>query len=321
MADLTIFYVADIHGSDVCFRKWLNAAAFYGADVLVIGGDLTGKVLLPIYPAVGMAGSWRATWRDREHRLETRREVDELIRAARDEGTYGFVTTIDEVSEIRASIEVERAVFARLKVAALEQWMALADDRLAGRLVQAFIMPGNDDPPEVDAVLATSRTLRNVQGATSELAPGIWMASRGESTPTPWNTPRELPDQVLGDRARDVIDTLPAGGTTIWNLHMPPYDTGIDRAPGLDADLNVRYEGSGEPLMLPVGSHAIRDLIVERQPTIALHGHIHEGRGRYRIGGTTGFNPGSRYQDGVLSGVLLRVSARGGLRHHVFTAG
>lgn len=321
MADLTIFYVADIHGSDVCFRKWLNAAAFYGADVLIIGGDLTGKVLLPIYPAVGTAGGWRATWRDREHRLETRREVDELIRAARDEGTYGFVTTIDEVSHIRASIEVERAVFARLKVAALEQWMALADDRLAGRLVQAFIMPGNDDPPEVDAVLATSRTLRDVQGATSELAPGIWMASRGESTPTPWNTPRELPDQVLGDRARDVIDMLPAGGTTIWNLHMPPYDTGIDRAPGLDADLNVRYEGSGEPLMLPVGSHAIRDLIVERQPTIALHGHIHEGRGRYRIGGTTGFNPGSRYQDGVLSGLLLRVSARGGLRHHVFTAG
>jgi len=321
MADLTIFYVADIHGSDVCFRKWLNAAAFYGADVLIIGGDLTGKVLLPIYPAVGTAGAWTATWRDREHRLETRREVDDLIRAARDEGAYGFVTTVDEVSEIRASIELERAVFARLKVEALEGWMALADDRLAGRLVQAFIMPGNDDPPEVDAVLATSRTLRNVQGETSELAPGIWMASRGESTPTPWNTPRELPDQVLGDRARDVIDTLPAGVTTIWNLHMPPYDTGIDRAPGLDADLNVRYEGSGEPLMIPVGSHAIRDLITERQPTIALHGHIHEGRGRYRIAGTSGFNPGSRYQDGVLSGVLLRVSARGGLRHHVFTAG
>ena len=321
MADLTIFYVADIHGSDVCFRKWLNAAAFYGADILIIGGDLTGKVLLPIYPAVGPGSGWTATWRDREHRLETRWEVDELIRAARDEGTYGFVTTIDEVREIRASIELERAIFARLKIAALEGWMALADDRLAGRVVQAFIMPGNDDPPEVDAVLATSRTLRNVQGATTELAAGIWMASRGESTPTPWNTPRELPDPVLGDRARDVIDTLPAGVTTIWNLHMPPYDTGIDRAPSLDADLNVRYEGSGEPLMMPVGSHSIRDLIADRQPTIALHGHIHEGRGRYRIGGTSGFNPGSRYQDGVLAGVLLRVSARGGLRHHVFTAG
>ena len=55
-AERTIFYVADIHGSDVCFRKWLNAGRFYGADVLVIGGDLTGKVLLPIYPAPGGTG-------------------------------------------------------------------------------------------------------------------------------------------------------------------------------------------------------------------------------------------------------------------------
>ena len=65
MADLTIFYVADIHGSDICFRKWLNAAGFYGADVLIIGGDLTGKVLLPIYPASGAAEAWTATWKMR----------------------------------------------------------------------------------------------------------------------------------------------------------------------------------------------------------------------------------------------------------------
>ena len=70
-----------------------------------------------------------------------------------------------------------------------------------------------------------------------------------------------------------------------------------------------------------VGSRSIRDLIAERQPTIALHGHIHEGRGRYRIGSTSGFNPGSQYQDGVLLGMLLRVSAKQGLRHVAFTAG
>lgn len=321
MAELTIYYVADIHGSEVCFRKWLNAAAFYGADVLVIGGDLTGKTLLPIYPAGGSVEGWRATWKEREQRLETRREVDELIRVARNEGTYGFVTTPEEVAEIRGSIERERETFARLKVTALEEWLALADERLAGRSTQAFVMAGNDDPSQIDAVLAASRTLRDVQGATTELAPGIWMASRGESTPTPWNTPRELSEADLGGRVRDVVDELPAGGTTIWNLHMPPYDTRIDRAPRLGPGLAVQYDGSGEPEMIPVGSHAIRDLIAERQPSIALHGHIHEGRGRYRIGATQGFNPGSQYQDGVLSGLLLRVSAKQGLRHVVFTAG
>ena len=321
MADLTIFYVADIHGSDVCFRKWLNAAGFYGADVLIIGGDLTGKVLLPIYRGVGNAHGWTTTWKNREQPLETRREVDELIRAARNEGTYAFETTAEEVIEIRTNIELERAVFSRLKIAALEEWIALADERLAGRRTQALIMPGNDDPPEIDAILSSARTLRNVQGVTTELAPGIWMASRGESTPTPWKTPRELPDDVLGERVRDVVSELPEGGITIWNLHMPPGDTGIDRAPRLDPELNVRYDGSGEPIMVPVGSASIRGLIAEHQPTIGLHGHIHEGRGRYRIGSTTGFNPGSQYQDGVLLGLQLRVSARQGLRDFAFTAG
>ena len=321
MADVTIFYVADIHGSDLCFRKWLNAAGFYGADILIIGGDLTGKILLPIYPATGPGEAWTATWKDRVHRLETQAEVDGLVRAARNEGAYGFVTTVDEVAEIAGSIEREREVFTRLKLAALEEWLALADERLAGRPTRAFLMPGNDDPPEIDGLLADARSLVDVQGATTELAPGIWMASRGESTPTPWHTPREVPDQVLGDLVRGAVRDLPANGTTIWNLHMPPFDTGIDRAPKLDPTLRVRYDGSGEPMMVPVGSHTVRTLIAEGQPTIALHGHIHEGRGRYRIGVTSGFNPGSQYQDGVLQGLLLRVSARRGLRDFAFTAG
>jgi uncharacterized protein len=321
MTELTIYYVADIHGSEVCFRKWLNAAAFYGADVLIIGGDLTGKSLLPIYPVGGPLKGWTATWKEREQRLETRGEVDALVRAARNEGTYGFLTTPDEVAEIRGSIDRERDTFARLKVAALEEWLSLADERLAGRSTRAFVMAGNDDPPQVDDVLASSRTLQDVQGAATELAPGIWMASRGESTPTPWHTPRELPEAELGERVRAVVDELPAGGTTIWNLHMPPHDTRIDRAPRLGPGLAVQYDGSGEPVMDPVGSSAIRDMITERQPSIALHGHIHEGRGRYRLGATHGFNPGSQYQDGVLLGMLLRVSAKQGLRHVVFTAG
>ncbi|HET7704253.1 MAG TPA: hypothetical protein VFK35_12710 [Candidatus Limnocylindrales bacterium] len=321
MTDLTIFYVADIHGSDLCFRKWLNAAGFYGADILVIGGDLTGKVLLPIYPAGGVAEAWTATWKDRVHRLETRAEVAELIRTARRDGAYGMVTTVDEMAEIRRSIDLERAVFTRLKLEALEGWLALADERLADRRTRAFVMPGNDDPPEIDGPLASARCLVNVQGVATELAPGLWMASRGESTPTPWNTPREVPDADLGDLVRAVTDDLPSGATAIWNLHMPPLDTGVDRAPRLDDALRIQYDGSGEPVMVPVGSAAIRALVTERQPAIALHGHIHEGRGRYRIGPTTGFNPGSQYQDGVLQGVLLRVSARKGLRDFTFTAG
>ena len=320
-AERTIFYVADINGSDLCFRKWLNAARFYGADVLVVGGDLTGKVLLPIYPATGSNGTWTATWRGRNVRLDTRVEVDELIRTARDEGTYGYVTTVDEMAAIRASPALERETFTRLKLDGLAAWVQLADQRLADGSVKALVMAGNDDPPEIDAVLTTARHLEDVGGAVTEIGPGIHMASVGESTPTPWHTPRELPDDVLGERVADVVDALPKAGTTIWNLHMPPHRTGIDDAPELDDELRVRYDAGGEPRMGPVGSTSIRRLIEERVPTLALHGHIHEGRGRYRLGRTIGANPGSQYQDGVLLGILLRVSATDGLRDLTFTAG
>ena len=320
-ADRTIFYVADIHGSDVCFRKWLNAGRFYGADVLVVGGDLTGKVLLPIYPAPGGNGSWTATWRGRHVRLETRAEVDELVRTARDEGSYGYVTTVDEMAAIEASPDLERSTFTRLKLEALADWVGLADQRLADGAIRAYVMAGNDDPPEIDAVLATSARLEDVGGEVVEMASGIHMASVGESTPTPWHTPRELPDEELGDRVARTVGALPQGGITIWNLHMPPHATGIDAAPQLDPDLRVQYDSGGEPRMLPVGSRSIRRLVEERQPTLALHGHIHEGRGRYKLGRTVGINPGSQYQDGVLMGVLIRVSPTSGVRDITFTAG
>ena len=37
---VTLFFATDLHGSEVCFRKFVNAARFYNADVLVLGGDI-----------------------------------------------------------------------------------------------------------------------------------------------------------------------------------------------------------------------------------------------------------------------------------------
>ena len=43
-----VFFVSDVHGSDVCFRKFVNAGKFYNADVLILGGDVTGKAIVPL---------------------------------------------------------------------------------------------------------------------------------------------------------------------------------------------------------------------------------------------------------------------------------
>ena len=45
---IKLFYVTDIHGSNVCYRKFLNALPIYGVDVAVLNGDLLGKVLIPM---------------------------------------------------------------------------------------------------------------------------------------------------------------------------------------------------------------------------------------------------------------------------------
>jgi Icc-related predicted phosphoesterase len=321
-SELSLFHVADLHGADRCFRKWLNAGPFYGAEVVVIGGDLTGKVLVPVYPSNGGgAERWTATWNDRDVVLETEAEVAEFARTVRTVGAYAFTTTVDEVAEIRASAEREREVFTRLKLAALEEWISWADERLAKNGVRGYVMPGNDDPPEIDGLLDTAVHLKNVQGRAVEIAPGIWMASRGESTPTPWHTPREVPDEELGRLVNDVTRQIPAGVVSIWNMHMPPHATDVDVAPVLGEDLRLRYDAGGDVLVHPVGSTTLRAFIEAHQPDLAMHGHIHEGRGRYRIGRTVGVNPGSLYQEGVLQGVLVRISSTRGVRDVTFTTG
>jgi hypothetical protein len=52
----TLFFATDLHGSETCFRKFVAAARFYGADLLVLGGDLTGKLVVPWSPSPAGAG-------------------------------------------------------------------------------------------------------------------------------------------------------------------------------------------------------------------------------------------------------------------------
>ncbi len=43
-----IFFATDLHGSETCWRKFLNAAKFYDCDTLICGGDMTGKAIIPL---------------------------------------------------------------------------------------------------------------------------------------------------------------------------------------------------------------------------------------------------------------------------------
>jgi Icc-related predicted phosphoesterase len=149
----------------------------------------------------------------------------------------------------------------------------------------------------------------NPEEKVVEIAPGIEMISFGFSNPTPWNSPRELPEEEIKKRLTVLADKLSYSGTSIFNLHVPPYDTLIDQAPKLDADLKPVVEG-GQIAMTGVGSKAVREIIQKYQPSIGLHGHVHESTGAIRLGKTICINPGSEYNDGVLRGAIVTIDEK-----------
>ena len=302
---MRIFFATDIHGSDVCWRKFLNAGSFHHADVLVMGGDMTGKAMVPI---VARNGGWRLTLQDQEHVLSTEDEVRSMEKRILDRGYYPIRLSADEVSAWESDAALVDTRFKAEMVANVERWMALADERLRGTGIRCVVSPANDDIFELDPVIDAAELVDLGEQNTIELD-GFTMVSTGWANPTPWNTYRELPEDQLRTRIDELLSGVSDRRRTIFNFHAPPYGSNLDNAPKLDADM--RYVSGGQAL-IPVGSHAVRDAIVEYEPVLSLHGHIHEGRGAVKIGRTLAVNPGSTYEDGVLQAAIVDLDSKKG---------
>ncbi len=301
---MRLYYASDIHGSETLWRKFLNAAGFYEAEVLIMGGDLTGKVMVPFVER--RPGEWVVRIFGKEQKAKSESKLAELERRARLNGFYPLRCSLAEYERLQADPVHRDAVFRSLMRDELARWLALAADKLAGTGVRCYVMPGNDDEWDIDAVLAQAP--QPVVSCAERITwlDGVQLLSSSWTNPTPWDSPRELSeDQLLAQLERLAAD-LDSGGPVIFNLHCPPYDSGLDLAPQLTPDLRVVIEG-GEPKLVPVGSRAVRSLIERYQPLLSLHGHIHESRAATRIGRTLCINPGSAYAEGVLDGVLIDI--------------
>jgi uncharacterized protein len=313
MTEFKLFFATDIHGSDVCWKKFINAAKFYACQVLVMGGDMTGKMLVAIVDVGG--GRFRVRLAGQE-RIVDRDEVGHLRKLIADSGYYPYDTTLDEIAALEADRGAVDRLFQAKMTETLERWLQIADERLAGTDIQVYLGPANDDPPFIDAVLAGGRRVQNPEGRVVELPAGWRMISCGWSNPTPWDSPRELPEEELLAKIEGEAARLPTMDRSIFNLHVPPKDSQLDKAALLKSDLSPVVEG-GAPVITGVGSTAVRQAIERHQPSLALHGHIHESRGTARIGRTLCINPGSEYGDGVLRGAIVTLSERGVTRHQL----
>ncbi|MGI8606870.1 MAG: metallophosphoesterase family protein [Gaiellaceae bacterium] len=314
---MKLFYATDVHGSDRCFAKFVNAAAFYGADAILLGGDITGKAIVPLVE--DGPGRWHGVFLGEEVRVEGVAAMEELEQKIAGTGYYAHRCTAEEERELAASAEARNELVVRLIVERVKRWVELAEERLVPLGIPCLVNAGNDDPREIDAVIDSSSHVQFLEGRVVELPDGTELASCGYANRTPWNCPRDVEESELSERLEDVASQVRDPERAIFNFHCPPYDTGIDAGPKLSADLRLRSGGGGVD-MHPVGSTACRSVIERHRPMLGLHGHLHESRGTYKLGLTLGLNPGSEYNEGVLRGALVEIK-KGKLKSHQFTAG
>jgi Icc-related predicted phosphoesterase len=300
---MKIFFATDIHGSEICWRKFLNAAAFYKADLVILGGDVTGKVMIPI---VEHNGYWQVTYRGESIRLDTREELAEIEQRIRNRGSYPAIVSPDELSSLSADEDQVDRRFSAEMMHSLDRWLDMADTKLRGGQIGCILNGGNDDIWEIDQLIESSPCVTFAEGKALDLD-GFSLVSMGWTNPTPWNTFREAPEDELAAKIEAVAAKVPDMGRTIFNFHAPPYGTGLDEAPALDDNLRPTHGGA---VMKPVGSVAVRDAILKHQPLLSVHGHIHESRGIKRMGRTLAINPGSVYGDGVLQGALIELDPK-----------
>jgi len=310
-----LFFATDIHGSDICWSKFLNAGKFYGADVLLLGGDMTGKAVVPVIHQGGK--NYRVTLLEQVFDISNDDELQDMIKRVRSRGYYPYLTDPDEIAELEKSPEKVSQIFSHEVLKVIQQWMDLADKKLDSSDMKVYCCPGNDDMAEVDELVRSSRRVILAEGQVTPLDGVHEMIASGWSNRTPWDTHREEDEDQLRVRYEAMISKLKDPRNAVFNIHVPPYKSSLDEAPELDKDLRPKMAGQA---LKPVGSIAVRKVIEETQPLLGLHGHIHEGRGASRIGKTLCINPGSMYEQGTLLGAIV-VLGKNKIENYVLTTG
>jgi uncharacterized protein len=312
----TLYYASDVHGSEILWRKFLGAAKYYDAEVLVMGGDITGKGIVPV---VGDAAGYRVQQITGE-KLLTESELPEVERRVRDLGLYPYRIRRQDLDGMYSDERAVGDVFARVMRDTLAEWLRLAEERLTGRGVRLYVMIGNDDDESLREVIEASPLAVDPEDRVVEIGEGFSMFSCGWTNPTPWHTPREMPEDQLESHLEAHLVDLADPERAIFNFHAPPYGSGLDQAPVLDETLKPVVSG-GAVTVAAVGSKAVRAVIERHRPALGLHGHIHESRGIATIGPTICINTGSAYSEGVLHGAIVTLDRKKGVKQHVLASG
>jgi Icc-related predicted phosphoesterase len=300
-----LYFACDIHGSQKCFNKFINAGKFYEADVIIMGGDITGKSILHIEKQSN--GNYRSNFMGIENSFSSNEEMESFKKSVQTAGFYPYISSLDEWEAIKNDQTAMDELFAGLMKKSLEEWMDFAEQKLKDTHIKCFIMPGNDDPLSVSEILKESTRIIDPEDKIVQIDDYLTMVSCGYSNPTPWNSPRECSEAELKAMIDKMMQAVTDPHSCILNAHVPPFNTTLDDAPRLSSSLQVQSSG-GVVETAPVGSTAVLEAIKQYGYILSLHGHIHEVHAMKEIGRTLSINPGSDYGDGVLHGALVSLS-------------
>lgn len=310
---MRLLYTSDLHGSDACFRKLLDAIERHHVDCAVVGGDLTGKFVVPIVSLGG--GEYELGWGEPPQVTEAV-DAEALLADLAERGRYGVRLSRAERDSLRPDGARRVELLARLADKRFARWLEVAERRLRAGDAPLYLQPGNEDRPSTVELLdrherraslgaAGSRAalarVRNPEGRLVELPGGHVMLSMGVVNTTPFHSARQVDDAELGRRIDAMARRIPADRRldAVFNIHAPPRDSGLDLAYRRGPDFRPLVE-NGAVLRVAAGSAAVRTAIEEHQPLLGLHGHIHESPGTARIGRTLCVNLGTEYEKGAL---------------------
>jgi hypothetical protein len=308
---IRLFFVTDLHGSELCFRKFISAISIYNVDAAIALGDLAGKMVVPVFDNGN--GTYDVNFLAQDIHLNNKTELDQQLAKINNIGFYPYMTDKKEADHLRSNQNEVMTIFHRLINERMQHWIELADEKLKDSKAKIFMAPGNDDPMEMDAILESSKVMKSAAMKNLDVL-GYEMITVAHTSPTPWDTPREWSEEEMAKNIDKLAGTIKTMERAIFNFHDPPYGTMLDYAP----KLRDMRQSAGETEH--VGSKAVSEAIKKYQPFLGLHGHIHESRAAQKIGRTFCVNPGSEYGEGVLRGVLLTL-ADTKMKSYVFTSG
>lgn len=297
---LRVFFATDVHGSDVCWKKFIAGAKFYDAQVLVLGGDMTGKAIVPIVN--DGRGQYRVEMMEQVTTLRSEDEVAAMEKKISNKGYYPVRMDSDQMAVFQEHPERIEELFMECVLNRVQEWMDYAETKLNGTDVQVYVCPGNDDDFPVDDIVRGSERVTLAESQVKQLDGQLCMISTGWANRTPWHTHRELDEEDLERKIEETAAQVSSMDACIFNMHCPAFGSGLDEAAELDEQMRPKFAGH---VLAPVGSTAVRSVIERHQPPLALFGHIHEARGISRIGKTLCINPGSAYEQGILQGARV----------------